>query len=121
MELNESTVYWITRLDYFHGISWAIGILFSVASIIIFISSLFWWYEEHNSSRFNLKTCIRAWIFCIVLYIPIIGALFIPTTKEMCAIKVIPIIANNEEVQKLPNKVVGLANEWLEELSPKEK
>lgn len=44
---------------------------------------------------------------------------FIPTTKEYCAIKVIPAIANNQQVQELPNKVIELANEWMEELKPK--
>ena len=45
--------------------------------------------------------------------------MFVPTTKEMCAIKLVPMIANDEQVQELPNKVVDLANEWLDELKPK--
>ena len=36
----------------------------------------------------------------------------------MCAIKAIPVIVNNEQVQELPNKVVELANEWIDELKP---
>jgi len=46
---------------------------------------------------------------------------FLPTTKQACAIYVIPRIVNNKEVQELPEKVVDLANEWLEELKPKKK
>lgn len=41
----------------------------------------------------------------------ILGSCFTPGTKEMCAIKVIPMIVNNEQVQGLPNKVIELANE----------
>ena len=37
----------------------------------------------------------------------------------MCAIKVIPLVANDETVQELPSKVVELADEWLDELRPK--
>jgi hypothetical protein len=56
------------------------------------------------------------WLVCLCLAI---GSLFIPTTKQMCVIKVLPVIANNEDVQKLPDKVVDLANDWLDELKPK--
>ena len=45
----------------------------------------------------------------------------IPTTKEMCVIIVAPKILNNEKINRLPNKVVDLADAWLNELKPKEK
>ena len=58
------------------------------------------------------------WIILFTLISPLI---FIPTTKEMCAIKIIPRVVNNEKVQELPEKFVELANEWVEELKPKQK
>ena len=36
--------------------------------------------------------------------------------KEMCVIKVLPIITQDREIQKLPSKVVEIVNDWLDEL-----
>lgn len=50
---------------------------------------------------------------------------FIPTTKEMAAIILLPkitnAIQNNEELKKLPENVLQLANDWINELKPKAK
>lgn len=54
--------------------------------------------------------------------ISIIGAiiagiisLFIPSTKTALAMAVIPPVINNEQVQKLPENVLGFINDYLEE------
>lgn len=53
--------------------------------------------------------------------VPIIGAiiagiiaLIIPSTKTALAMAVIPPVINNEQVQKLPDNVLGFINEYLE-------
>jgi len=43
---------------------------------------------------------------------------FIPTTKQMAAIMIVPRLANSERVQNIGNKVYDLAVEWMEELKP---
>lgn len=48
----------------------------------------------------------------------LIGCAFIPSTKEMAAIIVLPKIVNNEKVQDAGNKLFDLAVEWLEDLKP---
>jgi hypothetical protein len=56
----------------------------------------------------------------VFLFLVLAGSgVFIPTTKQMAVIMVAPKVINNEQVQKLPNQVLELANEWLEELKPK--
>jgi hypothetical protein len=46
---------------------------------------------------------------------------FIPSTKQMAAIMIVPKIANSEKVQTIGNKVYDLAVEWMEELKPNKK
>lgn len=46
---------------------------------------------------------------------------FIPSTKEYCAIKVIPAIVNNEKIQDLGNEFYKLGLEWIKDLSPNSK
>lgn len=53
-------------------------------------------------------------IFGILLFLSIC----IPTTKQAAIIYCLPKIANNEQVQKIPDKILKLSNEWLDELSP---
>ena len=47
----------------------------------------------------------------------------VPTTKQMATIivapKIINSVANNEELKKIPNNLLKLANEWVEEQIPK--
>ena len=62
--------------------------------------------------------------FCIAFILQSAVTL-LPTTKQMAALivvpKVISAVAESETIQKLPAKVLNLANEWIEELSPKAK
>jgi len=48
---------------------------------------------------------------------------FLPNTKQMAAIIMIPkmynAITENKQLNELPNNVVQLANDWINELKPK--
>ena len=48
-------------------------------------------------------------------------AAFVPTTRQMAAIVMVPKIANNEKVQAAGNKLYDLAVEWMDELRPRKK
>ena len=38
---------------------------------------------------------------------------FVPTTKEMCAIKIIPELANDTDIRELKAEAVKTAKDWL--------
>ena len=114
--ITESTMYWLTRLTSLKegvmGIGIGVMILFGIIGMI----GIMGWVLE--KSEYGKK-----WFrFSILIFV--LGGLitfsniFIPTTKEMCTIKAIPMIVNNKQVQELPNKVVELTNEWIAELKP---
>lgn len=48
-------------------------------------------------------------------------AAFVPTTRQMAAIVMVPKIANSEKVQAAGNKLYDLAVEWMDELRPRKK
>lgn len=129
--ITESTIYWITRLDPIREAmlypAVLLSILGSIGAVLITIACI-----SHQSDQEKKPPDIRdkwRWkdtlILCLIYLIPLLGftlafgRVFIPTTKEMCAIKIIPAIAQNEEVQEMPDKLVGLANDWIDELRPK--
>lgn len=114
--ITETEMYWLTRLtslkDGAIGIGAGVMILFGTICVISFFA---WNLEASDYGKKWFKLSIP--IFMLGGLIALSNIL-IPTTKEMCAIKAVPMIVNNNQVQELPNKVVELANEWIEELKP---
>lgn len=58
-------------------------------------------------------------VLIVVLFTLLTVGVFLPTTKQAAAIIVLPKIINNQQVQEIPNKILDLGLEWLEELKPK--
>ena len=126
--ITESAIYWITRMDFLHGLASGVSIVFVVLVLAWLVASAICHIVNSinmaDGERFNSKEffplsrkSLRRSIPCFLLsWVLVIGAGLIPTTKEMCAIKAIPVIVNNEQVQEMPNKVLELANEWINEL-----
>lgn len=115
--ITEIGMYWLTRLtslkDGIIGLGVGMMVLFGVIGCL---SLMGWLLENSKYGKKWFKYSILAFMLGGLIAI---SNIFIPTTKEMCAIKAIPIIANNEQIQELPNKVIELANEWIDELKPK--
>ena len=45
--------------------------------------------------------------------IGLVGKTFIPTTKEYCAMVVIPNIVNNQNTKQVSKEIVDYAKQWL--------
>ncbi len=95
--------------------------IFAIALIVKFL----WKIDGVTDSQENKinKSCNKfiwpffsAGCFFLLLY------LAMPNTKEMAIIYVTPKIVNsvmaNEQLQKLPNNLLSLANAWIEEFKP---
>ena len=113
--ITETTLYWITRLDNIN----AFLVFFTLLSIIVAAVFLVNWIhpestgDERRLGRFGFLLVIP---FFFVLSL---GLVFLPTTKEMCAIKVIPALANNEKIRGIGDKALTFANEWMDGLLKK--
>lgn len=118
-------IYWITRLDGLVTISVAASMLLSIAvvslltaTIVTYVSSNDDNWSESYRTR-NRKYFILWRKICLIsvpfLIISVLSANMIPTTKEFAAIYMIPKIANNEQVQKVPDNALKLLNSKLEQ------
>ena len=122
--ITQSQMYWLTRLDGIHGCMIPFGFI-AVFSAIGFVLSMICYIlardNQENELAKNLKNSRRicSWMFLVSFLISVIITIFVPTTKEMAAIWVIPQIANSEKIQTVGNKVYDIAVEWMEELRPK--
>jgi hypothetical protein len=107
-------MYWLVMLDNISFMATFITIIGGGALLVTAIGFLI--IQESIDPFKKLK---KFWLtsVTIVSVCALIGT-FIPTTKQMAAIIVVPKIVNNEQVQQMPDKVLNLGLEWLEELKP---
>ena len=109
--ITESTIYWITRLDYIKNF---ISIVLLLSFFASFISIIFYQFHKEQSnndwisdiSKQEYRGYMNIFYKCfsvsiIIMIISLVIVLFVPTTKEICMIKVIPMIANSEAVDQL--------------------
>lgn len=136
--ITPSQIYWLAKLDdirsffidgFLSGIILVLVVLGVVASVILTIVYLAT-YDEIDEGTSNVIKRTRNMSYGVLITGIILGivtnliAAFIPSTKQMAAIVVIPRIANSEAVSELGDlgkDLVGLAKEWVEEIRPKKK
>lgn len=116
-EITPSFIYWITRLN---GINFFLGTILTFATIafVVFIICLILSKlngDDDEKSTFHFCFVISTAIFLLsaILFV------FTPTTKEACAMYVVPKIVNNEKVQNIGQEFYDLALDWMKELHPK--
>lgn len=116
-------IYWMMRLSSIVGVCVAVCVIFSIIAfvrLILFINSADrvanWDKKSEIPQMIDRRTRMFKAIAAAVLFGTV--ASFVPSTKEMAAIIVIPRIANSQTVKEIGTSVVDLAKEWIEELHP---
>ncbi len=102
-------MYWLCRLD---GIVEGTQICVVLSVIALIVCGLFWLMGKSMDEDFATHLILPIKISIIAAIIGGLGALFIPTTKQMAAIIVVPKIVNNEKAQEIPETLLDLYNEW---------
>lgn len=115
--MTESTVYWVVMMD---NISMAITLMFGLFILATLLTAFVAGsladegdIESALYMTYAFGCCLVLSIFCLA------GIAFVPNTKQAAAIYVLPRVVNNEQLQQLPNKLLELSNEWLDELKPR--
>lgn len=111
-ELTPWTVYWITRLDSLKWVAEGVAVSSMLALVGMGVACALTEGDAWPLLRKWVRVGGAAFLFAMAAYAAV------PTTKEMCAILVIPAIAQNEDVQALGSEIPLLAREWLQELRP---
>lgn len=122
-------IYWLTRMDYFQGAALSCSIFVGISAVIFGIlwgvsaDQATWRNDSEKYKNIAARNRVR-FIRLFVLLIIFVGmSTFIPSSKELAAIIIIPKITNsvseNKALRELPTNVIDLANEWLIELKPK--
>lgn len=106
--ITTAQMYWIAILDNVTMMAIFLSILFAVGTLAAFGFACsiegHWWLP--------ITSLIMLMTFMAV-------ATFVPSTKQLAAILVVPKIVNNEKVQTIGNELYKVAVEWMDELRPK--
>ncbi len=131
MMITEAEMYWLTRWSYIQGGLFTLGgIVVGLVFVWMIVSAICHAVNHAQAASYAgskellpvTRKSLRASLICLALSWSILAAAcFVPTTKEMCAIKIVPVIVNNAEVQELPKKALELANSWLDDMKPLER
>lgn len=111
MNITTTQMYWFVMLD---SIGVGSALLCAFTTFIFFIGVLVTSLDEEPPRNIRIFTPILG----VLSFALFAVCTFLPSTKQMAAIMIVPKLANSEKVQTVGNKVYDLAVEWMEELKP---
>lgn len=115
MEISMTEMYWLLKLD-------SIRFLFFMgAAVLCVFGSVVSGFLSDTSDLPGKKIFIGWTMSLATGCFFLIFAVFIPSTKQLASIVVLPKIINNEQVQEIPERLLDLGLSWLEELKPEKK
>ena len=115
MNITPCMIYWMTRMDCIRFASITIAIIFFLLAIGAFFGCI-----DKDDKAFG-RCLVGDLVFCSLAFAFSAVFVFLPSTRDMAAIYVVPKIANSQTVKDLGEGVVTLTREWIEELCPAKK
>ena len=131
--MTETMIYWITRLDGIRGFCFGIqtfavlftilGVIAAIAATCISVTAEEGANDDAKVANGICKIACKVWIpaFCIAIMCSL-ARTFTPTTKEMIAIKVIPQIADANNIGKIKDiskDMLDITSDWLKDMRKK--
>lgn len=98
--ITEEMLYWIFRLNTIHAFCFVVLLVGGVVTVLITAHLLTGKDYIDFSDYFYKRLLIFVKSMYVILGIAILTLIFLPSTKEMVAIKLIPVIYNSDFVQK---------------------
>ncbi len=99
-------MYWILMLD---------NLCCAAAMAMILCGGIGAFLLAMGHGESNRKALMAGKIVLTIAAISVLLAIFVPSTKQMAAIIVVPKIVNSEQVQEMPENLIELANEWVKD------
>ena len=115
MTITPSMMYWFTRLDPVHDLLCVFIFLCAIGFIATCISWIALEGYENEGVRKKTKTWFR--FFSIAGLLCLLGNVFIPTSKQMAMIYVVPSITDSQfvkqDIPELYDLGVNALKDWL--------
>lgn len=99
IEITASDIFWIGAMDKIE-----IGLI-----VMFLFALLFGLYGCRFEFRSNFLICSSTWYFSMTAWV------FIPSSKTLAAMKVLPAIVNNQRIQGVAENALELTERFLKE------
>lgn len=101
--ITESIVYWILKLDDIRGLMIAIAVIAALSSSVFGTGIAFFWDAWNDEDKKRLSICKKCFFVLITVFsVNALAITFMPSTKQIAMIKIIPAIANSEIADDIP-------------------
>lgn len=116
MTITPAIMYWFTRLDEITNLFQIVTIV--GVPVLVFLSVFYWGTGDNTGDMYEHKTVggIIKWLVPIWLF-SLIGLLFVPTSKQMAMIYVVPQITESQvvkqDIPELYDLGVNALKDWL--------
>ena len=110
--IRHMQMYWLLKLDDIFNASLPLFILAIFVFVVCSIGTVIYKDDDDYKGQYKGFKTIRNISVCFVLLFGSIGV-FLPSTKQMATIYVVPAIVNNERVQNIGNKTLDISEDLL--------
>lgn len=120
-------IYWLQRLGDLNTLMWVVFIIAIIVCMVVLGWRAVIWNDVYFDSEENFVKIWRKILSkaLIVSIVSVLGAIFIPTTKEMYVIYgvggTIDYLKENETAKQLPDKVINALDKWVDEFNNEDK
>lgn len=130
--MNPWLLYWVMKCDDIRAVfeyTYQVSFVVAFAGFVVLLVVGAIMGGDENTEPAPKKDWIKwgkLWLIvigiCAFAGITCVGRMLVPTTKQMAAIIVVPpmvdAVKKSETLNKLPGKLLTLADDWITELSP---
>lgn len=124
--ITPTQMYWLVKLDDMRHVTGSLmwlPVTWIIITVIVSFAAIMATLDNDENGRDKVWRRVKnALLLCIpMLFLVVVLQLtiaFVPSTKQMAAIIVVPKLANSEKVQTVGNRLYDLAVEWMDELRP---
>lgn len=118
MEISPWLIYWLIQLDSICKFVDVVAFLGSLLLIILIVVRTAWAnaprYDDGAKAFYNATTSICKFS-SVIIPIFVLLNVFIPNTKTVAAMILIPPIVNNEQVQQIPDDILTFVRSVIKE------
>lgn len=118
MEISPWLIYWLMQLDSICNFVDFISVIGTLILIVLFVFRTVWktriHYDDDCEVAYNATTLLNK-LLCITIPLFVLINVFIPSTKTVAAMILIPPIINNEQVQQIPDDILTFVRSVIKE------
>lgn len=110
--ITSMEMYWLLKLDDIYMLVSCAAALTTGVFVVSFLAYKLAGVDGNKQAQKTSGIAALVSLVCSVLLWCVVT--FIPTTKQMAAIYVVPAIVNNEKVQQIGNKTLDISEQLLD-------